>query len=79
MRADGKKLKNVDPMYKIAPYIMDKRYDAMNMITIDIPYEPMQRYINEKRNNGIKTPRAATRGISICVRLDSHFFCLCLL
>ncbi len=53
MRADGKRLKNVDPMYKIAPYIMPKRYDAMNMVTIDIPYEPMQNYINDKRKQGI--------------------------
>lgn len=53
MRADGKRLKNVDPMYKIAPYIMPKRYDAMNMVTIDIPYEPMQNYINEKRKQGV--------------------------
>jgi len=52
MRADGKKLKKVDPMYKLAPYIMRKRYDAMNMVTVDIPYEPMQKYINEKRKQG---------------------------
>ena len=48
MRADGKRLKHVDPMYTIAPHIMDKRYDAMNMITIDIPYEPVQNYLNAK-------------------------------
>ncbi len=59
MRADGKKLKNVDPMYKIAPYIMDKRYDAMNMITIDIPYEPMQKYINEKRSQDVSISHMA--------------------
>ncbi|MDO4552165.1 MAG: 2-oxo acid dehydrogenase subunit E2 [Bacillota bacterium] len=31
---------------------MDKRYDAMNMITLDIPVEPMQGYINSKRGQG---------------------------
>lgn len=51
-RPDGKRLRNTDPMYTVAPYIMDKRYDAMNMITIDIPVEPMQKYINEKRKEG---------------------------
>lgn len=51
-RADGKRLRNTDPMYTVAPFIMDKRYDAMNMITIDIPVEPMQKYINEKRKEG---------------------------
>ena len=51
-RADGKRLKNTDPMYTVVPFIMDKRYDAMNMITIDIPVEPMQKYINESRKQG---------------------------
>lgn len=51
-RADGKRLRNTDPMYTVAPFIMDKRYDAMNMITIDIPLEPMQKYINAKRKEG---------------------------
>ncbi len=53
MRADGKKLKHVDPMYKILPHIITKRYDSMNMITLDIPYEPMQSYINKKRKEGM--------------------------
>ncbi len=54
MRADGKRLKNTDPMYTVAAHIMDKRTDAMNMITLDIPYEPMQNYLNEKRKQGIQ-------------------------
>ncbi len=53
MRADGKKLKHIDPMYKILPHIITKRYDSMNMITIDVPYEPMQAYINAKRKEGV--------------------------
>ncbi len=52
MRADGKKLKHVDPMYTILPHLITKRYDSMNMITVDIPYEPMQDYINAKRKEG---------------------------
>ena len=52
MRADGKKLKNADPMYKVAAHIMAKRSDAMNMITLDIPIEPINRYLNEKRKEG---------------------------
>lgn len=52
MRADGKKLKNADPMYKVAAHFMSKRSDAMNMITIDIPIEPINKYINEKRKEG---------------------------
>ena len=36
-RADGKRVRKADPMYTVVPYIMDKRNDAMNMITVDIP------------------------------------------
>ncbi len=53
MRADGKRLKNIDPMYTVAAYIMNKRVDAMNMITLDIPYDPIQEYINKKRKENI--------------------------
>ena len=53
-RADGKRLKNTDPMYTVAAHIMSKRTDAMNMITINIPYDPMQNYLNSKRKAGIQ-------------------------
>lgn len=54
LRADGKRLKNTDPMYTVAAHIMSKRTDAMNMITINIPYDPMQNYLNSKRKAGIQ-------------------------
>ncbi len=53
MRADGRRLKNTDPMYRVAAHIMDKRVDSMNMTTIDIPYQPIQDYVNKKRKEGI--------------------------
>lgn len=53
MRADGKRLRNTDPMYTVAAYIMNKRVDAMNMVTLDIPYDPIQEYLNTKRKEGI--------------------------
>jgi len=53
MRADGKRIKNADPMYTVAAHIMSKRVDSMNMITIDIPYDNIQNYLNEKRKQGI--------------------------
>ena len=52
MRADGKRVKNLDPMHLVGAHFMNKRVDAMNMTTIDIPYEPLQNYINEKRKEG---------------------------
>ncbi len=59
MRADGRRLKNTDPMYRVAAHIMDKRIDSMNMTTIDIPYEPMQVYVNKKRKEGINISHMA--------------------
>ncbi len=59
MRADGRRLKNTDPMYRVAAHIMDKRVDSMNMTTIDIPYEPLQEYINKKRKDGINISHMA--------------------
>ena len=59
MRADGKRVKNADPMYTVAPFIMDKRYDAMNSIELNIQVSPIQKYINEKRNQGINISHMA--------------------
>ncbi len=51
-RADGKRLRNTDPMYTVAAYIMKNRVDSMNMITLDIPYDPIRHYLNERRKEG---------------------------
>jgi len=53
-RKDGKRFKGTDMMYTIAPYIMDKRCDACNSVTVYIPYEPMHSYIVKKRAEGIR-------------------------
>ncbi len=66
MRADGKRIKNADPMYTVAAYIMDKRVDAMNYITVDIPLDPIQHYINEKRRADIAISHMA---LIICAYL----------
>jgi len=52
MRADGTRVYNEDPMYYLVPYFLTKRYDAQNMITIDIPEAPMKEYMNRKRKEG---------------------------
>ena len=52
MRPDGIRVKDAEAMYLLIPYFLTKRYDAMNMITIDIPVEPMRDFINEKRKEG---------------------------
>lgn len=52
-RKDGRRVKNCSMMYQIVPYIMDKRYDSMNSITVRFPYEPMQSYIKQKHRDGV--------------------------
>ena len=59
MRADGRRLRDTDPMYRVAAHIMDKRVDSMNMTTIDIPYEPMQEFVNKKRKEGVNISHMA--------------------
>ena len=59
MRRDGKRIRKADPMYTVAAYIMNKRVDSMNMITVDIPLDDMQNYINQKRKEGIRISHMA--------------------
>ena len=52
MRCDGKPVSQDEPIYFLIPYFLTHRYDAMNMITVDVPEEPLRRYMNEKRKEG---------------------------
>lgn len=52
MRRDGKRVRNEVPDYYVGAYLMDKRYDAMNMIEVDVPLEPISAYVREKRKEG---------------------------
>lgn len=52
MRADGRRVRTVQPMYQVAAHIMAERSDSMNMTEVDIPLEPIQRYLNEQRREG---------------------------
>lgn len=60
-RKDGIRvpLKDVEPMYLVAAHIMNKRVDSMNMISLDIPLEPMVQYVHKKRDEGMKISRLA--------------------
>ncbi len=49
-RKDGKRVKDVEAMYQVVPYIMRERNDAQNMIRLDIPVEPMNKYIRMKHD-----------------------------
>lgn len=52
MRCDGRKVSQDEPIYFLIPYFLTHRYDAMNMITVDIPEEPLRDYMNQKRKEG---------------------------
>jgi hypothetical protein len=62
MRADGRKLKTADPMFKMMPHLMPKRYDAQVFFKTDIDYTNTRKYINAKRKEGI------------CIHFMSMFF-----
>ena len=51
-RADGTLLRHTDPMYRILSHVLKKRSDSMNFITIDIPLEPIEKYIRQKKLEG---------------------------
>ncbi len=51
-RPDGIRVRDEVPMYYLIPLIMTERHDSMNMVTVDIPLEPLRRYMNEKRREG---------------------------
>jgi len=54
MRADGRRVKTLDPMFAIIPHIMPKRYDAQVMFNTEVNYSKLRKYINAKRNEGQK-------------------------
>lgn len=71
IRADGYRLKDCDPFYEIIPYIMKRRYDATNYLDIDLDMHPIQKYVNQCRNNGIKMTHMAVL-IAAYLRLVSQ-------
>ncbi|MBQ8908461.1 MAG: hypothetical protein IJY71_07760 [Clostridia bacterium] len=72
MRADGKRVRGASPMYTVAAYFMAKRYDAQNMIEVDVPIDPIGAYIREKRKEG-KTLSHLGIVIAAYLRLAAEF------
>lgn len=52
MRKDGRKIKTIDPMYKIISHIMVERNDSMNMIELTVQQDPIRKYIRKKKDEG---------------------------
>ena len=53
-RPDGRRVKNMDPIVRMTPHIMPKRYDAQVMVERQIDYEPIKAYLRQKRDEGVK-------------------------
>lgn len=47
-RADGRLVRDIDPIIALTPYIMPMRCDAQVMLDMKIPFEKLVRYIAEK-------------------------------
>ena len=52
MRKDGRKIKTIDPMYKLIGHIMVDRCDAMNMIELTVQQDPIRKYMRRKKDEG---------------------------
>ena len=50
MRADGRRVKDMNSMYHLIPQFLTRRWDSMNMITVDIPLDPIKEYKNKRHN-----------------------------
>ena len=53
-RPDGKRLKDMDPIIRITPYLMPMRCDAQVFLQQKLDYEKMSRYIVSKSREGQK-------------------------
>lgn len=51
-RADGKRVKGLDPIQKIMPHIMAHRHDSQNLASYDLPCEPFDDFIKSEREKG---------------------------
>jgi hypothetical protein len=53
-RSDGKKIKTIDPIFKVIPCIMKTRNDSQVYFKQDIVLTPIEDYIARKADEGIK-------------------------
>ena len=53
-RPEGKRVKHLDPIVQITPYLMPWRCDAQVFLPYDAEYEPLLRYMSHKSREGVK-------------------------
>ena len=54
IRPDGRRVKKMDPIVQMTPYIMPMRCDAQVMLDYEADYENLMRFIAEKARQGVK-------------------------
>ena len=52
-RKDGTKVKNMDPLIRIVPHIMNARNDSQNHYLIETRVEVMDNFIQQQREKGV--------------------------
>ncbi len=53
-RYDGRRIRSLDPFYKIIPYVMQSRTDAQNLYEDKLDINNIEEYLKEKRRIGIR-------------------------
>lgn len=53
-RYDGRRLRTLDPFFKIIPYIMKTRSDAQNLFEEEIEVENIEEFLKMKRREGVR-------------------------
>ena len=53
-RPEGRRVKEMDPIVKMMPYIMPMRCDAQVFLDYDVDYDPLMRFIAQKSREGCK-------------------------
>ena len=54
LRSDGRKIKSLDPIFRVIPHVMKERSDAHVYFSQDIPVKTLDEYIAKKEQEGIK-------------------------
>ena len=54
LRSDGRKIKSLDPIFRVIPHVMKERSDAHVYFSQDIPIKSLDEYIAKKEQEGIK-------------------------
>lgn len=54
LRSDGRKIKTLDPIFRVIPHVMKERSDSHVYYTQELPIKNIDAYISQKEHEGIK-------------------------